>query len=405
MENWGFWAAALIVAGAVAAGLLSALRRDRRVAAPAAQDIAVYRDQLAEIERDAARGTLAADEAQRLRAEVGRRILDADRAEAAAPPEASARGSAALPAALMVSALVAGVAGYAWLGAPGYPDLPIQERLADAAARMENRPSQAEAVAALPPPLPPTGVAPDFMDLMEKLRVAVAERPDDLRGLELLSRNEAALGNFIAAEAAQRRVIEAKGEAATGDDYAALAEILIAAAGGYVSPEAEAVLVAALAREPGNALARYFSGLMFAQGGRFDRAFTLWEALLRDSPADAPWIAPIRERLEDVAWRAGVNYQLPEAPGPDAADIAAAGEMAEADRQAMIEGMVAQLSDRLASDGGSVEEWSQLIRALVVLERRDEAQVIYDESKVNFAGRTTELSFLRLAAVETGLTP
>ena len=71
----------------------------------------------------------------------------------------------------------------------------------------------------------------------------------------------------------------------------------------------------------------------------------------------------------------------------------------------MIEGMVAQLSDRLATDGGSVEEWNQLIRSLAVLQRLQEAQKIYDEAKVKFAGRPSELSFLRLAAVETGLIP
>jgi cytochrome c-type biogenesis protein CcmH len=79
--------------------------------------------------------------------------------------------------------------------------------------------------------------------------------------------------------------------------------------------------------------------------------------------------------------------------------------MAPEDRQAMIEGMVAQLSDRLASEGGGVEDWDRLIRSLAVLERLDEAQTIYDEAKVRFAGRPAELSFLRLAAVEAGLSP
>jgi cytochrome c-type biogenesis protein CcmH len=40
-----------------------------------------------------------------------------------------------------------------------------------------------------------------------------------------------------------------------------------------------------------------------------------------------------------------------------------------------------------------------------VLERLPEAQVIYDEAKAKFQGQAAELSFLRLAAVETGLNP
>ncbi len=403
MQDWGFWAASVGLFIAIAAILLVALRRDRGLAEATAVDMKVYKDQLAEVERDIARGTLAPDEAQRLRREVGRRILDADRASDT--PRAASAAPALLPAAVVVAILVGGFGAYAYLGAPGYPDLPLKARIAAADARMQSRPSQAEAVAAAPKPQAPTDLAPDFLDLMGKLRTAVTDRPNDERGLELLARNEAALGNYAAAESAQRRLIEVRGDAVTADDLASLAEIMIAAAGGYVSPEAEAELVASLSRDPQDPVARYYSGLMFAQSGRYDRAFALWQPLLQEGPADAPWIARIRAEIEDVAYLAGVNFTLPEASGPSAGDVAAAAEMAPEDRQAMIEGMVAQLSDRLATDGGSVEDWNRLIRSLVVLERRDEAQKIYDEAKVRFVSRDAELSFLRLAAVETGLVP
>ena len=402
MQDWAFWAASAGLFAAVAAILLAALRRNRSLADATTVDLKVYKDQLAEVDRDVARGTLSTEEAQRLRSEVGRRILETDRAagEAAtsrAPP-------VLLPAASIVIALGGGIAAYAYLGAPGYPDLPLQERIAAADARMETRPPQAEAVAAAPKPVAPTDLDPEFLDLMDKLRAAVAERPDDQRGLELLARNEAALGNYAASEAALRQLIAAKGDAATGDDYAALAEIMVSAAGGYVSPETEAELVEALRRDAQNPIARFYSGLLFAQAGRYDRTFDLWQPLLEEGPDDAPWVLRIREEIEDVAYLAGVNYTLPER-GPSAGDMAAAADMAPEDRQAMIEGMVAQLSERLATDGGSVEDWNRLIRSLVVLERRDEAQAIYDEAKVRFVSRDAELSFLRLAAVESGLTP
>ena len=123
---------------------------------------------------------------------------------------------------------------------------------------------------------------------------------------------------------------------------------------------------------------------------------------------EAPRTASIRERIGDVAELAGVRYAAPEATpgkGPTAADMAAAGDMTPEERQSMIEGMVAQLSDRLANEGGTVEDWNRLIRSLGVLERLPEAQTIYDEAKAKFEGRPAELSFLRLAAVETGLNP
>ena len=121
----------------------------------------------------------------------------------------------------------------------------------------------------------------------------------------------------------------------------------------------------------------------------------------------SPWVTSIRERIEQVAELAGIRYALPSASGdgPSAEDMAAAGEMSPEDRQQMIEGMVAQLSDRLAVDGGAVEDWNKLIRSLAVLERKDEAQEIYDEARAKFEGRPAELSFLKQAAVESGLTP
>jgi cytochrome c-type biogenesis protein CcmH len=146
---------------------------------------------------------------------------------------------------------------------------------------------------------------------------------------------------------------------------------------------------------------------MFLQGGRYDQAFRFWRPLAENGDPSAPWTQSIRDRIGQVAELAGVNYAPPDAPtsGPSAEDMAAAGEMSPEERQQMIESMVAQLSERLATEGGDVEEWNRLIRSLAVLERLDEAQRIYDEAKTKFEGRPAELSFLRLAAVETGLNP
>ncbi len=408
METIWFWATAVAMVLAVAAALVRSLYRSHAEAAPAAAaDLQVYRDQLAEADRDLARGTLTEAEAQRVKTEIARRILEADRALQAEVAEARpmVRGSW-VGAALALAATFGALAVYNRIGVPWYPDMPLATRIAMADDRMATRPSQADAVATAPAP-PTVAMEPDFAALMDKLRAAVdPATATDLRGLELLARNEAALGNLAAAEAAQRRLIAVKAEAATADDYATLAELMIRAAGGYISPEAEQELVQALTRDPQNGIARYFSGLMFAQGGRYDRAFALWEPLLRDSPADAPWMAPLREQIEDVAARAGVNFTLPEAtgaPGPDAGDVAAAAEMTPEERQAMIEGMVAQLQERLAAEGGSAEEWARLITSLAALGRTEDARKIYAEARQVFEGRTVELQGLRQAAVNAGV--
>ena len=409
MQMIGFWAAAGGMGLALAALFVLALLRARSEIATAAEfDLKVYRDQLAEIDRDIARGTLPAEEGERQRVEVSRRLLEADRAASRASRAAS-RDGLMLAAGLIVLVLGSSYWAYTRLGAPGYPDLPLAERFAQSDALRASRPPQTEmeATAAASRPAP---VQPDaqFAELMEKLRAAVAERPDDARGLELLAANEARLGNLPEARAAMENLIRVKGEQATADEHAALAELMIMAAGGLVSPEAESHLARALTLEPRNGTARYYYGLMTAQVGRFDRTFALWRPLLDEGPPDAPWIEPIRAQIEDVAMRAGIEFTLPPAaglPGPDADAMAAAGDMTAEDRTAMIEGMVAQLGDRLATEGGTVEEWARLISSLSVLNRKDEAQEIYAEALTKFEGSPSQQSFLREAALDAGLTP
>lgn len=388
---------------AVAASLIATVFQKRDEALPgAAFDVQVYRAQLAEVERDLATGRVAVTEADRLRVEISRRILEAARAgrgPAFAPATpAVARWGAGL---LIATVFCGAVWGYLQLGALGYPDLPLAARMDAAEAYHRSRPSQAVAEAAAP-----KGEArvPDaeLADLLSKLRQAVADRPGDIEGLALLVRNEAALGNLAAARDAQVALMAAK-PADLGKDHADLAELMIGLAGGYVSPEAEAELIAALALEPANGTALYYSGLMFAQGDRADRAFSIWRDLLETSPPDAVWMEPIRDGIADVAARAGVDYVLPDAGGPTAADVAAAAEMTPQDQRLMIETMVESLSARLANEGGPAEEWARLISSLGVLGDLPRAQAIYAEAQGRFAGDSVALQGLGEAAVKAGL--
>jgi cytochrome c-type biogenesis protein CcmH len=396
MNEGLFWAAALLIAGGVAGMLVATLRRDR-LSAGSDPDLAIYKDQLAEIARDLARGTIGPEDAERLRTEVGRRVLEADRSAATAAAAGYGGRGSALVAALVVAAMIpAAGAVYWWLGAPGYPDMPLGPRMAALEAGIAGRPSQAEA-------LERAGVRRDaaadaaLVAEMAAISDAGALRDDFLRRFEA--------GQTLAAIRIQERLLAILGDGASASDHANLALALVAEAGGYVSPEAETALRAALQRDLSNELARYLVGEMFLQGGRFDQTFRFWRPLVEAGDPSAPWVATIRERIGRVAELAGVRYELPAATGPSAGDVAAAAEMSAEDRQAMIEGMVTQLSERLATEGGDVEDWNRLIRSLTVLERLPEAQAIYDEAKVRFEGRPAELSFLRLAAVESGLNP
>ncbi|MEZ5884989.1 MAG: c-type cytochrome biogenesis protein CcmI [Paracoccaceae bacterium] len=374
----------------------------------AAYDLRVYRDQLRDVERDQARGVLGADEAARLKVEISRRVLEADRAAQGAgaarrPPIGATLAIAALGLAILGGAF----ALYQRLGAAGYPDQPLSERIAISEEIYQARASQDEAEKVAEAERGPAP-APDarFAELMERLRKAVQDRPNDLEGLALLARNEANIGNFRAGWEAQRRMIALKGDAVTAADYAELGELMIVAAGGLVTPEAEAALGKALELDQGEQLARYYVGLMMAQNGRGDRAFRIWSELLREGPESAPWIAPIRANIQQLAWIAGEpNYTPPPvgASGPSAADMAAAAAMSPEERNEMIRGMVEQLNQKLANEGGTASDWARLIASLRILGENDRADAVFAEAQGVFAGRDEDLA--TIAAANDGTVP
>ena len=91
-------------------------------------DMAIYRAQLAEIDRDLERSLLEPDEAERSRTEISRRLLAASKT-GAAPLRSPKRQGVVAAGVLAVIAAVT-FATYTQLGAPGYGDVPLQARLA-----------------------------------------------------------------------------------------------------------------------------------------------------------------------------------------------------------------------------------------------------------------------------------
>lgn len=143
-----------------------------------------------------------------------------------------------------------------------------------------------------------------------------------------------------------------------------------------------------------------------AQTGRPDVAFRAWDQLLRAGPPDAPWINPILAQIEEMAIRAGVNYQIPEigaGRGPTQDDIEAASDLSPSERMEMIGSMVSGLSDRLATEGGPVQDWAQLITALGVLGQYGQARAVYDNATEVFAGDTRALDLLLRAGQQANV--
>ena len=326
----------------------------RRASAAGGSDIAVYRDQLDEIARDRAAGLIGESEAQAAKVEVSRRLIAAaDAAELELP----ASGGSALwrrrltAIAALVLVPVGAAALYLMLGSPQLPGEPLEARL--------------------------RAIHDDhsIASLVVQVEAHLAKNPNDARGYEVLAPVYLRLGRFEDAVNARRKVLALGGE--TADRQADLGEALTAAANGIVTAEAKQAFERALALDAKDTKARFFVGLAAEQDGDTAKAAALWGAMLKDAPPDAPWIATVRQALAQI----GAEPSMAGVPGPNASDIAAASQMSERDRNAMIRGMVARLADRLKQNSDDIAGWQRLLRAYMVLNERDKAQAAASDAK------------------------
>lgn len=402
-----FWLVAAILALAAALLVIRPLTARRRAVSRAEADAALYKAQLAEIDRDLARGTIGPEEAGAARVEVSRRLLAADRQAAATgalgPAPAGHSRALAVAAALAVPAAGAGV--YLATGSPSLPGRPYAERGGERALAAEmQRPSQEaaerrQAETAPPRPAGPTADEARYRELVAQIEAMLPERPDDRQGRELLVEAYLRLGRHADRWRMQRELIALRGAEATADDHAVLVEGMVMAAGGYVSPEAEAALERLRALDPDHPAALFYSGLVLAQAGRAEEAARIWQALRAALPDGSPQAEQVEGML--AALRSGDAR----GPGPDAAAIGAAAGMSPEERRGMIEAMVAGLGARLAAEGGPVEDWLRLILSLRQLGREGEARAALEAAAADHAGDAAALATLRERAAAMGVRP
>lgn len=335
-----------LTAATLALLLVPLLRARAGTEGRAGYDAAVYRDQLAELDRDRERGVISAAEYEAARAEVARRLLavGAERGRGAL-----AGGRHAPLVALGVGLAVPLAAGGLYL-ALGQPELAIA-----------------------PPPTVKAEAAgqhtADLEAMVAKLAARLKRQPDNLEGWVMLARSYATLERFDAAiEAADRALALSKGDP---ELLGLRAEYQVFAAAGTVTPKAVADFTAVLAARPRDPASHYYLGLADIQAGRERAGLDTWLALARDAPPGAPWLGELTKRIRTVAKRFDIDVTAElaavEAPAPGAAAVAAAAAMSPEDRQAMIAGMVQRLADRLAAEPGDADGWLRLSRAYRVL--------------------------------------
>ena len=142
--------------------------------------------------------------------------------------------------------------------------------------------------------------------------------------------------------------------------------------------------------------ANYFLGLAAEQDGRQADAAAIWHGMLAKAPADAPW----RPLVEAALARVGVAAA---APALSNEAMAAAKDMNDADRGAMIRGMVDRLATRLKQNGDDVEGWLRLMRAYMVMGERDKAMSALTEARQAVANDTERLRQLNEGLKNLGL--
>jgi len=317
-------------------------------------DLEVYKDQLAELERDAARGVIAPGEAEAARVEIQRRILTA--ADRTAPSSPRARPALSTAFAIGLGLPFAGGAIYL---AMGRPDLPSQSARIDA-------------------PLADPALAKKLAALEAKVRANPTSLDDRLELAEFEFENR----RFrAAAESYRVALLMAKGR---WDIAGLYGEALTRAGNGIVSETARKAFEQAVAQKPDDPRANFFLGLADAQAGKPRPALLRWLKLEATAPPGANWLPTLRQEMARVAKEAELDLAalrreaVPNAPrGPSQRDIEDAEKMSPAERMTMIRGMVAGLEAKLKDTPKDLDGWKRLGRAYSVLEDHAKAAEAY----------------------------
>lgn len=404
----------LTVMIAVAAVLVSSpfIRRLERSRLQSSGDVAVYRDQLKEIENEVAQGVLDRAQADSAGIEIKRRILAADRA--AGPGDGPLSVGERKFAVVSVTSIVVfgSIALYAFVGSPDLPaataassatpvpvaapasaDSPVARLAAAQSATQPVPPAKSSAGSSAPAQ---TGLPP-VEEMVGRLEARLQRNPQDADGWRMLGWSYFSIERFNEAADAYAKAIALKPGVA--DFRSGRAEALIRAANGSVTAEAKAEIDEVLKLDPKDARARFFAGLAKVQAGDKSAALSDWSNLYAEASPAEPWIADLKQRIDDLRKELGLGESAapagtagnlldalkkadevaarsaaPAERGPRPEDVRAAQAMAPSDRAAMIRGMVDGLASRLEQSPRDAEGWVKLIRSRVVLGDADLAR-------------------------------
>lgn len=336
--------------------------------AQAADDGAIYRDQLETLAGEQARGLVTSGEADSARAEIGRRLLAAvNRPGDAAVP--AARDRRPLARLLVLATPAPALALYLTVGSPGLPAQPLGARLA----------------------APPA--SGDAAALVARAEAELGRHPDRPDGWQVMAPIYMRLGRFADAAGAYSKLMRLAG--ATAERETMFGVALVGQAGGIVTADARRAFERALKLDPGYGQAHISRALSREQDGDAAGAVAELREVLAGTPAADPLAAAVRREI------ARMEAALP--PGPSRADMADAAGMTAEQRGGMVRGMVAGLQSRLDAGGGGIDEWLRLVRSYAVLGDPDKAKGAADRARRSYAADPEALARIDALAASLGL--
>ncbi|MGF7160192.1 cytochrome c-type biogenesis protein CcmH [Rhodoligotrophos appendicifer] len=369
----GLWIlVALLTAIALVAVLWPLVRADAAGPTAADQEVAVYRDQLTEIDQDLGRGQIAPREAEAARTEVARRLI------AAADRSQDVRREGPVRPMLLAGLIgvpLLSLAAYLTLGQPLMPGVPHAERMAHA---LENR---------------------DFDALVARVEAHLADNPTDAEGWGVVAPVYLRQGRYADAANAYVRIMSFKGE--SPDMLTNYGEAATLADGGIVSERAREAFSAALKADPKQAKADFYLGMAEKQDGKTSEALARWEKLIAEAPADAPWRGFVQANIDQT------KAPIRSVAGQDAAPALSEGQVEAVtsqdavSQQAMIRQMVDGLAARLEQDGNDLEGWLRLARARVVLGEAEAAKAALNAAAGRF--KDDQAAMARIAEARKAL--
>ncbi len=385
---------AILTAGVLIAILWPAFRSSTAHSSRNEYDIAVYKDQLKELEQDLDRGLISPEEAKSAKTEISRRILARSEGEDDQSKQGKTARNSQIPAVaslIIFPCLTLGM--YLYVGAPDKPDRPLY------LVKQEQKQKQNNQIA-------------HVNSLIAKVEERLRENPNEGRGWEALAPVYFKMERFKDAARAYKEAARLLGE--TGERLTGYAESLVRENNEVITAEAKAAYEKALKLKPDMVLPRIRLIFALEQDGKKEEAVKAWQAILPVVKDNAPLTQMAKMRIAELTGKKAGNVvktaKATEKPkpdtanrGPSAEDVKAASQMNASDRTAMIQNMVSGLDERLSESGGSVEEWMKLIRAYNVLGKKDMALAALKKAKENLKENNDALSKLNAFARQMGL--